>query len=82
MTHVQKNVKILYFNPIKQIKLYVNRILVNSFNNKNDDYFKMNQNEVIHYYDIKRNEIDKTVVDKIEKKNKKKLKTYIYLKID
>ena len=78
----KKNVKILYFNPIKQIKLYVNRILVNSFNNKNDDYFKMNQNEVIHYYDIKRNEIDKAVVDKIEKKNKKKLKTYIYLKID
>ena len=78
----KKNIKILFFNPIKQRVLNENRILVNSFKNKSDDYYKINQKGVIHYYGMNGNEIDKTVVDKIEENNKNKFKTNVYLKID
>lgn len=78
----KKDLKILYFNPIIQRKLNLNRILVNSFKNKNDDYYEVNEKGKIHYYDMNRNEINKAVVDEIEKNNKKKWKMNVYLKID
>ena len=72
----------LYFNPIIPIKLKEDKILVHSFKNVDDNYFEKVQGKDIHYYNMNRIEIDKTIVDKIEKNNKKKWKMNVYLKLD
>ena len=77
----QKKIDILYFNPIIPIKLRENRILIHSFKNRNDNYFQIIEGRDMHYYTMNKIEIDKNMVDKIEKNNKKEWKMNIYLKL-
>ena len=77
----QKHIDILYYNPLKLIKLKQNRILFHLFENYNNNYYEMAQLNKIHYYYMNNNEIDKDWVDRIESNNIKNWKMDIYFKI-
>ena len=77
----QKHIEILYYNPLKSLKLKQNRILFHLFENYNNNYFEMVQMDKSHYYNINNNEIDKDMVDRIERNNIKNWKMNIFFKM-
>ena len=77
----QKHIEILYYNPLKSLKLKQNRILFHLFEDHNNNYYEMVQMDKSHYYNINNDEIDKDMIDRIERNNIKNWKMNIFFKM-